>query len=221
MADYIPQSNSKFNEWQANLVNETENNYVSWGIPKNSFTLLKESQDPWALAFSVASNKHNRTSADIQARNDAGKSYKKEIRIFVAQWLSKNTSVSDSERMILGITIPNVKHVRSAVPATSPMGTVDFSIREQHTIRYTDMSTSHRKAKPKGVYGCEIWLKKGNETTGNIDEFTFLAVCTRSPYKVTFELQDVGKTAWYYLRWINTRGIHGPWSNLISGIIAG
>jgi hypothetical protein len=221
MADYIPKGNFQFDVWQTNLVNKTETNYASWGIPKDSFTRLKEGQAPWTLAFAVAKNRHNRTSADVQARNDARKTYKKEIRIFVSQWLSKNTAISNGERVSLGITVPSATHTPSAVPATSPEGTVDFSARQQHTIRYRDAAASLSKAKPKGVYGCEIWINIGGETPGSIEEFTFLSVSTRSPYKATLHSKDAGKTAWYCLRWINTRGIHGPWSNPIGGIIVG
>jgi hypothetical protein len=43
-------------------------------------------------------------------------------------------------------------------------------------------------------------------------ELTFLAVYTRSPYTREYPGSEGGKQAHYMLRWVNTRGETGPWS---------
>ena len=35
------------------------------------------------------------------------------------------------------------------------------------------------------------------------------------------ESADAGKTAWWALRWVNTKGEHGPWSATLSAAILG
>jgi hypothetical protein len=60
----------------------------------------------------------------------------------------------------------------------------------------------------------------GNATT-DASELSYVATDTSSPYTVTFEGKHVGKTAYYWLRWVNTRGEHGPWSSTISALEAG
>jgi hypothetical protein len=41
-----------------------------------------------------------------------------------------------------------------------------------------------------------------------------VALDSATPYLMVHEGADVGKTAYYALRWENTRGESGPWSNV-------
>ena len=43
-----------------------------------------------------------------------------------------------------------------------------------------------------------------------------LAMDSRPPHRTDFDPGDVGKTAYYALRWISSKGAMGPWS-AISG----
>jgi predicted phage tail protein len=44
---------------------------------------------------------------------------------------------------------------------------------------------------------------------------------TATPYLTDSAGADAGKTAHYWLRWVNTRGEAGPWSDTISATIPG
>ena len=50
-------------------------------------------------------------------------------------------------------------------------------------------------------------------------ELTFLATDTRTPYVAAFDGADANKVAHYMLRWENTRGETGPWSETASTTI--
>ena len=221
MGDYIPNSDAEFNNWQANLVECVQANATAWGIPAEDITALTAKQSVWKTCYSKASNKQNRTSADVQAKDDAREPHEKDLRKFVAQWLAHNAKVSNSDRDRLGITIKSTTHTPKPIPTTSPVGTIDFSVRMQHGIHYTDEATPRSKAKPNGVHGCEVWMKLGDEAPRDTSELTFLATNTASPYVATFDGVHVGKTVWYRLRWVNTRGEHGPWSSVISSTVVG
>ena len=43
----------------------------------------------------------------------------------------------------------------------------------------------------------------------------FLALDTRTPYRADWTGADAGKIAHYLLRWVNTRGEKGPWSETV------
>ena len=47
------------------------------------------------------------------------------------------------------------------------------------------------------------------------------AVDRTSPYVMDFDSADAGKTAWWALRWVNTKAEHGPWSTTVSATIGG
>jgi len=213
---FIPRNDAEFHIWQSNLVTIVDANQAGWNIVASDVTGLKTLQANWDASYGKANNKQNRTSADVQAKKDDRDAYDKGLRAFIAQWLANNTKVSDSDRERMGITVKSATRTAAPVPATCPVATVDFSVRLQHTIHFSDEATPRSKAKPEGVHGCEIWCK-----TGDAADFSYLATDTATPYTASYNDAQAGKTAWYRLRWVNTRGEQGPWGATVSALIVG
>lgn len=221
MADYIPQNDADMNVWQGNLVEIIDPNLTVWGISVDDFAVVKSKQTNWEAAYAKASNKQNRTAADVLAKDDAAADYKKTIRSFVAQWLANNTKVTDSDRTRMGLTVKTGTRTATPVPTTSPEGAIDFSVRMQHTINFSDEASPRSKAKPTGVHGCEIYMKVDGEAPKDIAELTYVATDTATPYVVKFDGNKAGKMVYYWLRWVNTRGECGPWSITVSAMVLG
>ena len=70
-----------------------------------------------------------------------------------------------------------------------------------------------------GVMGAEVWVKVGDPAPVDPSELTFLSLDTRSPYTADYPGGDANKIAHYMLRWVNTRGDKGPWSETASATI--
>lgn len=221
MSDYIPFSDPEFDLWQKNLMDNIRQYMPQWGISSDRMSVLESKQSVWNTAFSKASNKQNRTSADVQAKNDAHEDYETSIRGFVTENLANNSRVTDSDRVRMGITVKSGTRTAAPVPTTSPVATVDFSVRLQHTINFGDEATPRSKAKPAGVHGCEIWAKVGGEAPKEASELVYLATDTATPYVAKYEGKLAGTTVYYWLRWVNTRGEQGPWSTTASAMIVG
>ncbi|MBP1640154.1 MAG: hypothetical protein H6Q17_1737 [Bacteroidetes bacterium] len=221
MPDYIPPGDSAFNVWQGNTMNQISSNLIAWFIADKNFQDLQTLQTKWSSAYLKASNKQNRTSADVQDKNDARYNYEKAIRSFLGEWITFNSHVTDADRERMGLTVRKETRTPVPVPATRPIATVDFSIRQQHTVAYVDEANGRSKAKPTGVHGCEIWVKVGGEAPKSASELSYKGTCTASPYTVSFDGDDTGKIAYYWIRWINNRGEHGPWSAPFSAMIVG
>ena len=220
-SDFIPGSDAEFNIWQECLVDNAEQNKTTWGISVDGLAKVKTLQTDWVSAFSKASNKQNRTAADVTAKDDARYQYEKAIRPFVAQWLSNNDKVTDSDRTRMGLTVRTGTRTLTPAPTTSPVGTVDFSVRQQHTLRYYDEASAHSNAKPAGVHGCEIYMKVDGDAPKDASELSYVATCTAAPYTVKFDGAKAGKSVYYWLRWVNTRGECGPWSITLSAMVVG
>ncbi len=90
--------------------------------------------------------------------------------------------------------------------------------RLRHTIQFVDELTSSH-AKPDGVVGCEVWVKVGDPAPADASALKYLATDTLTPYTVDYDGADAGKIAYYMLRWVNTRGEQGPWSQTVSATI--
>ena len=221
MADYVPLTDADFNVWQFNLIEFLSLNAMNWGVPQEVITSLRTLQMRWASAYDKASNKQNRTAADVITKDEASEDFVKEIRDTVQQWLARNPKVTDADRARMGITIRNTTHTPVPPPATFPVGSVDFSMRLQHTISFYDQASAHSNARPEGVAGCEIYLKADGEAPKDVEEMHFQGMCSASPFVVKFDSSKAGKTAWYWLRWINRKGEPGPWSVAISAMIVG
>jgi hypothetical protein len=219
--DFVPTSDAEFNLWQSSLISTVQTNTTAWGILAADVTTLVALQATWATTFAKASNKQNRTSADVQAKDDARRVFEKALRNFAAQWLSHNSKVTDSDRQRMGLTVKSATHTPVSVPSTSPTATIDFSVRGQHIINFVDETSPSSKAKPDGVHGCEIWAKIDGDAPKTDGELSYLATSTRTPYVANYDVAKAGKTAYYRLRWVNNRGQQGPWSGIVSGTIVG
>ena len=121
----------------------------------------------------------------------------------------------------MGLTVKTGTRTATPVPTTSPVGSIDFSVRLQHTIHFSDEASARSKAKPEGVHGCEIYMKVDGEAPKDISELTYVATDTATPYVVKFDGSKVGKMVYYWLRWVNTRGECGPWSITVSAMVVG
>jgi len=76
-------------------------------------------------------------------------------------------------------------------------------------------------AKPKGVQFCAIFLMIGTAPPTSASQLHQIASDSKTPYSFEFEPADAGKTAYYWVRWVNTKGEPGPWGVMVSATITG
>jgi len=87
-----------------------------------------------------------------------------------------------------------------------------------------------RRGKAPATSGAEVWLAilpAGQPAPpinfpgkGGGDLYKFLSVSSRGNLKTDFPSAEAGKTAYYALRWVSTRGEKGPWSDVASATVA-
>jgi hypothetical protein len=99
--------------------------------------------------------------------------------------------------------------VDAVVDATSPATL---------TIHFHDHG-SEKKAKPKGVHGAEAAWEILDTPPTDWSQLTHSVFDTNSPLVLTFNGDQRGKTLYFAMRWENTRGEKGPWSDIMSAII--
>jgi hypothetical protein len=216
--DFIPRPDADFNAWQVNFVTYANANLANLGLGLSDLTPIIAAQPPWTTSFTA----HIAAQANAQAARatkDGNRTALETLIRALVRRLQASLSVSDAERAALGITVPDAGATAAATPTTRPLCEVDTSQRLRHTIDFTDESTPTRKAKPAGVLGAEIWVKIGPTPPVDPGELTFLAVDTRSPYTRDYPGSEGGKQAHYMLRWVNTRGETGPWSETATATI--
>lgn len=73
------------------------------------------------------------------------------------------------------------------------------------------------------MQGAEVWLALAGPNSPAPppgDSYEFLSLSSRGNLRTGFTSADAGKTAYYALRWVSTRGEKGPWSEVTTATVA-
>jgi hypothetical protein len=160
----------------------------------------------------------NRGSADVLAKNESRNALKKVVRQYVREYLISNHFVTDEDRKMMGLPIRDTKPTPAPVSTTPPKADVKQPSPAVIEIHYHDAETENR-AKPPGQHGVEVAWIISDEKPADWDDLIHSSFCTRSPLRLSFKATDRGKNLYFALRWQNTRGLKGPWSEITSTII--
>ena len=218
--DYIPASDAGFDIFQSNFIKGVQPKLSAWGIPTAVFTALRNLSFTWNLAWLKAKNKDTRSRADVQAKKDARRLYQSALRKFVMEWLAFNSKVTDADREGLGLKVKDIEPTPMPIPDRAPDVTIDTIRHLVHKLRLTDPENPHTQSKPKGVSHIQVLKCFSEDVPTSVKQYRLVGDATRFIYRVNFVEQDEGKMVWYIARYVNTRGIPGPWSNEISATVA-
>jgi len=218
--DYIPAKDESFDVFQSNFIASVQPKLITWSIPTTEFTALTTLQTAWNTAWNKAKNKDTRSRADVQAKKEARKAFQSALRKFVRQWLAFNSKVTDADREALGLKVKDIEPTPMPVPDRAPDITIDAIKHLSHKLRLTDPANPHTQSKPKGVRAIQVFRFVGTSAPTDVSEYQFVGDATRFLFESKFTLADVGKTAYYLARYVNTRGIPGNWSNVVSAAVA-
>lgn len=220
MPDYIPAPDPAFHNWQTTLIAYITANRAALGVSTDALTALTAAQTEWTTTYATHQATQAQALSDRQAKDDARTAYVTLIRAAVGQ-MQKNPAVTDAQRQAMQITVPDTTHTPAGTPTTRPVAKIDTSERLRHTLEFRDEATPTSRAKPPGVTACEVWLYTGTTPPAGPEAMHLQAVDRSTPYLMEFASADAGKTAWWALRWVNTKGDHGPWSATVSATIPG
>lgn len=179
MSDYVPRTDPEFNLWQSSLNTIVQTNVTVWGILPADVTALIASATLYGTMHLPKQAILRTVPKPIRRQRTmpAGVYEKNLAQFHRAMALAQRQS--DRQRPYLHEHYGESNTRTSVgVPATFPVGTIDFSVRNQHTISYSDSATPTSKAKPSGVHGHEIWRKVGTETT-----FVYVVTCTAAIHR--------------------------------------
>jgi hypothetical protein len=216
--DYMPRKDEEFDVLQENVYNAAVANMSKWLIPQQVINALDAPRQRWKVAYAAFCNPATRTPAVIQEKKDARRDYQALLRTFIQGQIMHNSQVSDAERRAIGLPVYDRTPTKAAPPKTRPETEVDFSQIKKHTLHVRD-SELKSAGKPAHVIGFEIWRRVGGDTEPAYEDMQLVELATRSPHTLEYASTDRGKTVWYAVRWVNTRGEKGPWSEIVMAII--
>jgi len=220
MPDYLPTADAELIAWLQNFTTYANANLAALGLVAADMT-------PVTTAFTAlqsAFNANNAAQAAAQAARqtkDTNRTTAEVVTRALARRLQAAPAVTDTQRQALGLPVRDKQPTSKTAPTTRPTLEINTAQRLQHTLAFRNEGASKSSAKPKGVLGCEIWVKVGATPPADPSELRFLALDTATPYIALYTGADAGKPAHYMARWLNTQGEPGPWSEVVSATVTG
>jgi hypothetical protein len=219
--DYLPKNDRKFLQWVINFLSMLFPSLARFGVPEATYQDLAKKRNDFSTKLDVAEAPATRTKGAIDDKNVAYRTLKDAIREAVQRYLAHNPEVTEKDHDDLGL--PNYKTTRTPVPP--PKGKVDFTIEQLGGSRLAvhyhahDEERETKNAKPFGVHGVEYAWAILDAPPSSYADLVHSVFDTNSPYIFQFDLTDAGKHFYCCLRWENTTGQKGPWSEIQNAVI--
>jgi hypothetical protein len=216
-ADYIPTNDGKFLSWVKNLFAYMMAHAIEWNLNPSSWLHIEPMITTYDDALTKAADP-NRGKADVRVKNQTRDALKKEMRKYVKGFLEYNPLVTDDDRKRMGLPVHDRKPTPASDPDTLPVATVKTPSPGVFECHFID-SKSGKKAKPAGVHGCEFRWAIADTTPTDWQQLVNSSFSTRTPIRISFEGSYRGKILYFALRWENTRGVKGPWTEIMKTFI--
>jgi hypothetical protein len=220
MPDYIPDEDDEFDTYAVTkFAPYATANATALGIATADITALTAGVTAWTYAWTGHTNTKSAFQSATINKNEKRAALEELIRKIAAN-VQANQAVTDPQKESLGVTVRKTTRTPSPIPTTPPsMQRIDTSTRGILRLFFVDSATPDSRSKPPGVQSCEIREQIGGTAPTDPEAMSLLAIETRMPYRADFEAGDIGKTVYFAMRWLNTRGKPGPWSQIYSAIV--
>jgi hypothetical protein len=215
----IPRKDADFDTAQNVIVATANANRTQWGLDSewlDNDLLPKKAE--WKVAWAAYENPATRNPSITFAKNEKRKKYEKVLRQLVKN-LQCNTHVTPDDLHGMGILIPPSTHTDAPVEKYAPDSDTDTSTIGRLIFHFFEKGSRHRKGKPAGQHGAELRWSLSETPVTEWNELAHSEIDTNSPFTLVFENDQRGKTVYFALRWENTTGKKGPWSEIRSAII--
>jgi hypothetical protein len=216
--NFIPDGDAPFNVWQGVLMPSIAAKAPVLNIPPEELTKLQALQTRWEAAFAVAENPATRTKGAVKEKQEARNDYEAELRRVIKAYITYNPVVTDKEREDMGLPVHDAKPTPAPAITSRPELEVRFSEIQRHTLVVQD-SELKGHARPAHAAGFEIWRKVGDPAPATEADWQLVAQVPHSPHDLTYSETESGLRVYYRVRWVNTRGVAGPWSETVGAII--
>lgn len=220
MADYIPDKDAEAIAEGRVRVNYALAHLADLKLKADDVTPLETALNEFETAFNEKVALQAQAEAGVKNTETKRAGWERFDRAFNGRMQAELT-VTDEQRAAMMLRVRDTVPTEAALVETHPVGQVDTSQKLRHVISWRDSGTPNSKARPDGVWGCEIYYKIGGTAPVDHKECQQAAMDRSSPYLFEFEGENANKTVWYLLRWIMNSGEKGAWSPLFSATVTG
>jgi hypothetical protein len=153
----------------------------------------------------------NHGKVDVLSKNEIKNEGMIFIRAFLKEFILYNHLETKDDLLAMGLKPRDDTPTRAPIPTDVPVGEVDTSTHQQHTLHIKAGDLTGKNKPEKTIRGFEVWRTMGDNPPSTDEEWTYVDFSSRSSIIVKYSLSEVGKTVYYRFRWVNTRNEKGPW----------
>lgn len=214
--DYIPCSDAEFDEWFRNFAANISAIATPLGISPAMITEVTDAYANWQPGYAAQQMARNAAQAATETKDALRDTGKETVRPLVGV-LQAHPGLTDAQRAILGITVPDRKptpaspeYVTALAP---PLLLLDWSGRGLVVVHFgVNPSNEKNNAKPHGIFGARIWSRQDG------GDWEYVAVDTNSPYTHNFSITKPVSVE-YRAQWIDKQMRPGPFSQTVKCVV--
>lgn len=224
--DYIPAGNEEFDTFQAILYGHIFAHRFGtaepWGYSNARLDVLTTKKTRWDAAWLVGKDENKRNHGDVIEMDQSRTEYEADIRDFVAEFIKKNSLITDKQRGLMGIPINDTTPTDRPQIETSPLwkvkplggGRIDLSFR-------VDKDQTRPSLHPHADL-VEFVFKIGGTIPDKVEDCTEKELSTKAHFTMQMETGDITKKMYGFARWRNNVDVEksGTWTELIIATIA-
>ena len=221
LAPYIPAKNATFVAWLANFSALLTTSPATYGLTAGDATTVAAQNTILAAAYTLITSPSTKTAATVSAFNTDKVNALATVRPY-AQLISNNAGVTSANKIAIGVNPRTSVPTPISTPTTAPTLTAQSTSTAGTIIRYRDSTASPSvKSKPYGVTQLYLYAKASASAITDPTALTFQGPFTKSPLQLALGSGSAGMTVYFAARWATRKGLLGPWSSIISYVVAG
>lgn len=213
---YIPATDSGLITWGDNFAALLTADPTSYGEDAASALVVQNAFDAYQAAYDLANDPSTRTPATVADKDSERVNFETAARP-VALRINARSSVTNTQRSALGITIRKTTKTPVPPPSTAPALTLRSQIPGVANVQIRDETTPTSKAKPLGVIGVDLHVFVGDTPPASYEDYPLAKTTGKTPNTLDFTGAQSGMTANVVARWTTRSGPggvaqKGPWS---------
>lgn len=220
-APYIPPKNANLIAWAQNFETLIAASPSTYGLTSGDATTITAAYTPLNADYVIISSPTTKTKAAVQAFNTQKVNSLAVLRPY-SQQIANNAGVTSSNKVALGLNPRTNTPTPITAPTTNPVLTAQSTSTAGTILRYRDVTASPSvKSKPAGVTQLYLFATASATVITDPTLLTFVGPETKSPFTQAMGAGDAGKTVYFAARWATRKGLMGPWSPVLSYVVAG
>jgi len=193
-------------EWSRTFVAVVSPVSDEYGLTKAEMGGFEVINAALQTAWSNNADPATRSRTTVSAKNTALKAMKAKATDLVRR-IQGTATVTDTMKVMAGVTVYKTTRTPSSVPRTSPFISAKPNGRSVLIELQKDRS---KRGKPAGVQGATIFTHVGPTAPQSMDDWKFMASSTTTTVEIPFGPSATGDTVWITAFWKNTRDESGP-----------